>query len=261
VSTADTSIANLSKPYVTSISPRSQSLSTTPSYYPVLDLAQYALHQGDSRSANLVEGFIPLYQSSPNLLSFADIRFYNPNSTPWEGNIDLGVRRIFQQSHSLAGLYAGYDRYRSQTRRYYSQVNLGVEFWFNRVFIGANGYLPFGTKVYDNDAVNQAYLVPTTTSYRYNIAYAQGKERAMPGADAEVGVDINRELTVYAGGYYFDHGDARRITGPKLRATYTFYHSPSHWFLNIFDRIRVEGLLSHDSVRGTSWMAGIRFRF
>jgi hypothetical protein len=232
-----------------------------PKYRTTIDIAQYTLHQGDSRSANLVEGFIPLYQSSPNLLSFADIRFYNPNGAPMEGNVDLGIRRLFQQSHSLAGLYAGYDRYRSQTKRYYSQLNAGVEFWLKRFFVGGNVYVPFGTTVYDNDAVNQAYLVPTTTSYRYNIAYAQGKERAMPGADAEVGVDINHGLTAYAGGYYFDHTDARRITGPKLRATYTFYRSYSHWFLNIFDRIRLEGLLSHDSVRGTSWMAGIRFRF
>jgi len=51
-------------------------------YRPTIDVAQYALHEGDVRSANLIEGFIPLYQHAPNTLSFTDIRFYNPNGTP-----------------------------------------------------------------------------------------------------------------------------------------------------------------------------------
>jgi hypothetical protein len=103
--------------------------------------------------------------------------------------------------------------------------------------------------------------VPTNTSYRYNIAYEQGKERAMPGGDAEIGYDITPHFTLYGGGYYFDHADAKSIAGPKLRATYTFYRPQAHRLLKLFDRIRLEGLISHDSVRGTSWMAGLRFRF
>jgi hypothetical protein len=228
-------------------------------YIPTLDVAQYALHQGDARSANLVESFIPLLSTS-NSLPFLDVRFYNPNGTPIEGNIDIGFRRLFHQNSRLFGLYAGYDRYRSETRRYYSQANAGIEIWLNRFFLGGNVYIPFGKKVYDNNAFNIAYLVPVN-DFRYNISYEQGKERALPGMDAEIGFDVTSGLTVYGGGYYFDHSNARRIAGPKLRATYTFYRAQSHWFLNIFDRIRLEGLLSHDSVRGTSWMAGVRFRF
>jgi hypothetical protein len=230
-------------------------------YQPTIDVAQYALHQGDSRSANLIEGFIPLGRWTFEKILFVDARFYNPNGTPIEWNIDLGFRHVFNQGNQLFGIYAGYDRYRSETRRYYSQVNAGLELWFNRFFIGGNGYLPVGTKAYDNDAVNLAYLVPTNTSYRYNIAFAQGKERAMPGGDAEMGYAITPNLTLYGGGYYFDHADAKSIAGPKFRATYTFYRSQSHRLLKLFDRIRLEGLISHDSVRGTSWMAGLRFRF
>jgi len=148
---------------------------------PTIDVAQYALHQGDARSSNLIEGFIPLYPRGPQNLIFTDIRFYNPNGTPIEGNIDLGFRRLFHQSERLFGFYAGYDRYRSETKRYYNQANAGLEFWVNKLFLGGNVYLPFGTKTYDNDAVNLAYLVPTGTSYRYNIAYEQGKERVIPG--------------------------------------------------------------------------------
>jgi hypothetical protein len=230
-------------------------------YAPTIDIAQYALHQGNARSANLIEGFIPLYPRGFQHLLFTDIRFYNPNSTPIEGNIDLGFRRLYHQGNRLFGLYAGYDRYRSETRRYYSQGNAGIEFWFNRFFIGGNGYVPVGTKVYDNDALNLAYLTSTGSSFRYNIAYEQGKERAMPGADAEIGYDVTSSFTLYGGGYYFDHSDAKSIIGPKLRATYTIYRSNTHRLLKLFDRIRLEGLVSHDSVRGTSWMAGLRFTF
>jgi hypothetical protein len=65
-------------------------------YTSSIDIAQYALHEGGSRSANLIEGFIPLYPRGPQNLLFTDIRFYNPNSTPLEGNVDLGFRRLFQ---------------------------------------------------------------------------------------------------------------------------------------------------------------------
>jgi hypothetical protein len=230
-------------------------------YTPTIDVAQYALHQGDARSANLVEGFIPLYQSASNAISFADIRFYNPNGTPLKWNADLGFRYLFHKNTQLFGLYAGYDRYKSETSNYYNQANLGIEYWYKKLFLGANGYLPFGTTSYDNDSFNSAFLVSTGTSYRYNIAFAAGKERALPGGDAEIGYDITHHLTVYAGGYYFDHSDVSSISGPKLRATYTFYRAKAHRLLRVFDRIRLEGLISYDSTRGTSWLAGLRFSF
>jgi hypothetical protein len=230
-------------------------------YIPTLDIGQYALHQGPSRSANLIEGIIPLYQLAPNILSFADIRFYNPNGTPVEVNLDLGFRRLFHQDKVLIGLYAGYDRLRSQTHNYYSQINAGGEIWIKRFFVGGDVYIPIGTKVHKDNPLNKAYLFPTNTSYRYNIALEPGEERVLPGVDAEIGYDITSHLTFYTGGYYFNHSDAGAITGPKFRATYTFYRSTNRRLLNLFDRIRIEGLITHDSVRGTNWIAGLRFTF
>jgi hypothetical protein len=243
---------------------RAKSKTTQPMifyYQSTVDVAQYALHQGNSRSANLIETFIPIGRWTFEKVLFLDARFYNPNGTPVEGNIDLGFRRLFNQGNKLFGIYAGYDRYRSETRRYYNQANAGLEFWLKRFFVGGNVYIPFGTTVYDNDALNVAYLVSTGSSFRYNIAYEQGKERAMPGGDAEIGYDVTPNFTLYGGGYYFDHADAKSIAGPKLRATYTFYRSQANRLLKLFDRIRLEGLVSHDSVRGTSWLLGLRFTF
>ena len=230
-------------------------------YSPTIDIAQYALYQGNVRSSNLVEGFLPLYQSPGQTLTFFDARFYNPNGAPLEGNIDLGIRELSRSNTQLLGFYGGYDRFRSETRRYYSQLHAGFEYWTRRFFIGGNAYLPIGTKVYDNDAVDSASLVPTPIPYRYNIAFSQGKERVLPGVDAEVGCDFTHGLTIYAGGYYFDHSDASSVLGPKIRATYTFYREGQRRLLGLFDRIRLEGLLSYDSVRGTSWLVGLRIRF
>ncbi len=81
----------------------------------------------------------------------------------------------------------------------------------------------------------------------------------MPGGDAEIGFDLTRNLTIYGGGYYFNHSAIKSIVGPKFRATYTFYRPTTGRLLKLFDRIRLEGLISHDSVIGTSWLAGIRF--
>ena len=188
------------------------------------------------------------------------MRYYNPNNTPIEWNADIGFRGL-PRGNILWGLYGGYDRFRSSTSRYFSQVNAGFEFWFNKVFLGANAYVPVGTKEYDNiDLLGQAFIVSTSIPYQYNIAYNdQHDERVLPGADAELGWDITHGLTVYGGGYYFHHSGFTTVAGPKLRATYTFYRTNRHRLLGLFDRIRFEGLVTHDQPRGTSWFAGIRF--
>ena len=56
---------------VTSTNPVKKSMISR--YRPTIDIAQYALHQGNVRSASLLEGFIPLYPSAPNNLSFAGL--------------------------------------------------------------------------------------------------------------------------------------------------------------------------------------------
>jgi hypothetical protein len=229
-------------------------------YKPSIDFAQYALHQGDVRSANLIEAWIPLGKFTFEKVFFTDIRYYNPNGTPFEWNANVGFRRL-PKGNLMWGVYAGYDRFKSSTRRYFSQINAGFETWINKLFLGGNAYFPIGITVYDNDAINQAYLVSTNTNYRSNIIYAQGKERVLPGADIEIGYDMTHGLTIYAGGYYFDHSDTNSVVGPKIRATYTFYADRNKRLLYLFDRIRLEGLISHDSQRGTTWLAGVRFRF
>jgi hypothetical protein len=226
-------------------------------YIPTFSFAQYALHEADRRSANLLEGFIPFAQNL-NSVVFVNLRYYNPNGTPVEYNGDFGFRHLFHKNQRLLGLYTGFDRYRSDTENYFSQVHGGFEYWMKQLFWGGNIYIPVGATADNFSSLNNAYLIPTSTSYRYNIGFEEGKERALPGVDMELGYDITHGLTVYAGGYYFGHNGVKSITGPKARMTYTLYHRPHHRLLGLFDRIRLEGLLSHDAVRGTNWYAGLR---
>jgi hypothetical protein len=228
-------------------------------YKPSIDFAQYAAHQGNSRSANLLEGFIPLGKFTFDRVLFLDLRYYHPNGIPYELNADLAFRQL-PLANFLWGIYTGYDRFRSDSTRYFSQINGGLELWFHRLFFGANVYIPVATKEYDN-IHEGATLVPTSISYRYNIAYEdEHDERVLPGGDVELGLDITHGLTIYGGGYYFHHSGFSTIAGPKLRATYTFYRSTTaHRLLGLFDRIRLEGSITHDKPRGTSWLFGIRF--
>jgi hypothetical protein len=226
--------------------------------YPVhIDVGGYAVHSGNARSAILGEIFLPLAQNKKHLF-FTNLRAYKPDNRTFEGNLALGLRG-FANDKTMLGAYAIYDRYRSQNRNYYNQATFGAELWRNHLFIGANTYVPFGTKKYFNDAINRAYLSTPDASNIQNILCEQGQEEALPGFDAQAGYEIWRGLTIYGGGYYFGKSGVSTIAGPKLRATYTWYTKSSHRLFGLFDRIRLETQITHDHPRGTSWYAGLRF--
>jgi hypothetical protein len=228
-----------------------------PTYYlPRLDFGAYKLNGSDAKSASLIEGFIPLYQT-PRTVTFSDLRYYNKSHTPFEGNFAFGVRHL-TPTHKILGLYGSFDRFRSARKRYFSQATIGGEFWWNRVFFGANGYIPFGTKRYTDASQNMASL-ESIGGDSYNILYFPGYERILAGADALIGIDLTNNFRIFGGGYYFHHVDTGSISGPKLRANYTWYSKPYRRLFGVFDRIALEGQITHDHIRKTDWYAGIRF--
>jgi hypothetical protein len=214
------------------------------------------LNGSDAKNATLVEGFIPLYQT-PRTVTFSDLRFYDKRGTPLEGNLAFGVRHLTPNSR-IFGVYGSVDRFRTATKRYFNQATIGGELWLNRVFFGANGYIPIGTKRYDDDAQNLAILTPIGGN-SYNILYFPGYERILPGVDALLGYDFTNNFRIFAGGYYFYQSDVGSMSGPKLRANYTWYSTPHHRLFGVFDRIALEAQVTHDHIRQTDWYAGIRF--
>jgi hypothetical protein len=225
-------------------------------YLPRIDFGAYRLNGSNANTATVLETLVPLYQR-PNILTFSDLRYYNQPGAPWEGNVAFGVRGL-NANHKIFGVYGSLDRFRSQSKRYFSQAMIGFELWFNRLFLGGNGYIAINPKAYSANAFNTASLVPTSTSDIYNIIYANGSEQILPGVDALLGYDFTNHLTIYGGGYYFHKTDVPTVFGPKLRATYTWYSRSRSRLFGIFDRIRLEAQMTHDNVRKTDWYVGIR---
>ncbi len=237
-------------------------LTTTLKWYmPYFDVGGYysKLEPNEAGQANF---FLPLLQN-PNNLLFSSIRAYDKSGNPWEGNLSVGYRNLSANQNNLWGIYGSYDRLRSQAENYFNQATVGGEFWHQTWFAGANVYIPFGdTRKDDIDAQKTKFTQAAyqNTDYKNvsNIYYGAGYERAMTGFDAEIGNNIWRGLTVYAGGYYFDAHNVKAIGGPRARATYTWY-SDKHRILYLFDRVRVETEAQYDNPRGFDWYAGLRF--
>jgi hypothetical protein len=229
-------------------------------YLPRLELGVYALHDGTAHNATLLEGFLPLLQR-PNAMIFGDIRLFDKEGTPFEGNVALGWRYL-NSDQGMLGVYGSYDRMRSGTRNYFNQTTVGVEAWIHRVFLGSNAYIPFGTTLYDNDALNVAALTPTGTDQIFNVIYFAGSQRILPGVDAMVGIDLlgnsHHTLTVYGGGYYFHRNNVATVCGSKLKAAYTVFSRPGKRLWGLLDRIQIEGEMTHDHIRETNWYLGVR---
>lgn len=89
-------------------------------YLPHVSLGGYYFdHQ--PRSAGLAELFYPLLQSQKQLF-FGDLRAYDKSGSAFEGNLALGYRWIRPQSQHLYGLYASFDRLRSENKNFFNQL-------------------------------------------------------------------------------------------------------------------------------------------
>jgi len=53
--------------------------------------------------------------------------------------------------------------------------------------------------------------------------------------------------------------DTGSMSGPKLRANYTWYSKPHRRLLGVFDRIALEAQITYDHIRKTDWYTGVRF--
>jgi hypothetical protein len=100
-------------------------------------------HVGSNNLALGGDIFLPVWQS-PHELVFADIQFYERSSNIFEGNAHLGYRHLLEDKQRLHGIYVAYDRRGTERGNYFSQITLGGECWFDKLFIGANYYHPIG---------------------------------------------------------------------------------------------------------------------
>ncbi|MCP4474178.1 MAG: hypothetical protein GY821_06350 [Gammaproteobacteria bacterium] len=254
-----------------------------PVWFPHLDIGGDYFNS-DPRWRGEANLFMPFNKGGYQLF-YGDIRGYKKSGPQLEGNFSIGYRRLFRTHFSqdynyaynskwksywdsgwnMFGAYLGYDMLRSQAENWFNQVSGGFEYWHERFFIGANGYLPFIDTTQEDEGANVAFGThpagsndPNSNVYGY-ILYAKGRESALPGVDGEVGYKVFGGLNIFAGGYFFHRSSVPTVWGPKATVEYNFYPRPYHRILGLFSRITLDSEVKHDKPRGTTWYTGARF--
>lgn len=223
-----------------------------------LDIGGY--YQNHDQSYDQIDVMLPVLQNRQSLL-FLDLRGTDVQGPAFEGNAGLGYRQISADNSMMYGVYGFYDRRRSDMENYFNQITVGGEVKTMQWSYGANVYMPIGSKaVTDHSYDNVGLVTSTTNSSLQNIVYTNGQEKALPGADAEIGYTPSQfnNLTTYLGGYYFKTSDVPTISGPRARITYDIPWLNTN---NPANYVRLESQVQYDNVRGTQWAAGLRFSF
>ena len=230
------------------------------SYQPYLQVGGTRFFNVRSKAAAGFDFFIPLWQS-PSELVFSDIRFYDRSGKPFEGNLHLGYRHLSPDSENLYGIYGAFDRKRSELGNYFNQLTFGAEFWHKNLFIGGNYYQPIGSKSKSISNQESASLRDAGPVYKNIwITESQQDEKAMRGADAEVGYEFIRGLTGYVGGYYFKAKNTPTVFGPKAKLSYDWSLDNGKRILGIFDKFGLEAGIQKDKPRGTTGYISANFR-
>lgn len=225
----------------------------TPKWGPHIDLEA---KPGTKRSLGEADLFIPVAQSADTLL-FANLRPRMDDNDSNEGNYGLGLRHMLESGWNL-GAYGYFDRRRTEYDNHFNQVTLGVEALSQDWDLRANYYAPVGRRSHNVDSLNTAEVSGTTVVFR------GGEERSMAGFDAEVGWRVplfdagaDRQFRIFGGAYHFSDSGVDDITGPRLRAEFTFDSVPYLWEGS---RFSLGAEWQHDDPRGSQGFLTARLR-
>ena len=175
----------------------------------------------DERSYGRVTGFIPLWQSTGNGLTFLDTAVRLNSTGELGGTVTVGQR--FLQGGLVLGGHLSYD-IRDTGNSTFNQLGLGVEAFGDKWDVHLNGYLPVGDTQKSTGSSGGASQITTDTQFQGNqlvfITTGGGSEfleSAWGGVDLDAGMQLADwanwgQLWGYGGVYY--HGDA---IGGRLR--------------------------------------------
>ena len=212
---------------------------------------------GNKRS--LAEGdlFLPLWQDGRSLL-FGNLRGRFDNDDAGEGNLGLGVRRMYEAGWNLGG-YGYFDRRKTENGNYFDQATFGGEALGRDWDLRVNAYLPYGDKVRDLGTTSTASVSANTVV----VSSVTTQERALKGYDAEIGwrvplfdADGPSQLRVYAGGYQFKD-DVTSLSGPRVRVELTMAEVSWLWQ---GAQLVLGAEAQDDDVRGGQTYASLRLR-
>lgn len=222
-------------------------------YLPYFDFGGFKHFNQESGAASIYDLFIPLLQKDNQLL-FADLRIFDRSGGSAEGNLHFGYRKLYPNTQQLFGIYGAFDYRRSPSRNSFRQLTLGLEYWYDKWFVGGNIYKPIGQT---KKLVNSEREIDRQTGRA--IATIRGYEKALSGIDAELGYAITDNFTSYAGGYYFAGGDADTVAGPKVRLAYD-YKKATGRILGVLDEVSIEAGIQRDNLRKCTAYVGIKFK-
>ncbi|MBD2594438.1 right-handed parallel beta-helix repeat-containing protein [Nostoc spongiaeforme FACHB-130] len=165
-----------------------------------------------------LEGFLPIFQSHGNSLTFLEGKVLLDNNSTVASNILFGHRFYSGKDNRVIGGYISYST-RDTGNSNFDQLGLGFESLGNWDF-RFNAYLPLNT----SEALLSQSVVDSNSRFLGNSLLV-GRQRlfevALSGIDAEVGTSITKlgagELRGYAGVYYYSGGDSKEAFGWKTR--------------------------------------------
>jgi len=226
------------------------------SYLQIGSSSHFIRGQGYNGEAISTDLFIPLWQSE-NRLFFTDLRMLDRSGAELEGNFHLGYRHLLSEKQ-LYGIYAVFDSKQSKLHNHFNQLTVGAEYWYKKIFVSGNFYYPIGKS---SKVIWLPETVELDSAQKYIWITKNSKnETALTGGDAEVGYDLAKGLTGYAGGYYFKATDVDPIYGPKVRLTYDWFLDNGKRILGVFDKFGLEGGVQKDKVRGLTAYVGANLR-
>ena len=216
---------------------------------------------GDNRDLGSLDIFIPVYQNESEMW-FADLRGKDANGPEGEWNVGGGYRRLMgpeEEPSWILGVYGFFDQLRSQRHFYYNQGSVGIEALTKDWDFRINGYFPeAGNNLIFSD-YSDALVQIVGNSIQTSSTKTEILEVALPGFDAEIGFkipNIDPDIRVYGGGFYFDRSDAERVAGPRGRVEFRI-EDPFGWKGT---RITVDGEYTYDDFRGSEYFAGASIR-
>lgn len=190
--------------------------------------------------------FMPVWQNENSLL-FTDIRGRFDNLDSEEINLGLGYRQRINNAWIIGG-YGFYDRRSSSHNNIFQQATLGIEALSVDWEFRANAYIP-ESREYD---LGMPGVLAVLNGSNIEIqTFGASSERALPGADLEIGKHFdlpdNWDLWAYAGGYHFEADRYEDVTGVRGRIELSYMNVPH---LPEGSRFTVGFETQRDSARG-----------
>jgi hypothetical protein len=212
---------------------------------------------GTKRSLGEGDLFVPLWQDGRSLV-FGNFRGRFDNDSGREGNLGVGVRRMYEGGWNLGG-YGYFDRRKTENDNYFNQATFGAEALGRDWDLRANAYLPYGDRVKSGPTDTLASLSGTAVV----VSSTDSEERALKGFDAEIGwrvpffdVEAPRQLRVYAGGYRFKD-DLAKVSGPRVRAEFAMTELSELWS---GAQLMISAEAQDDDRRGSQGFVAVRVR-